>query len=76
MKMKKLNILKFNSEKLLKTKELTSLRGGTNHPCTCDCVSYFPLTHWGYLVSETGDCYGDCAIAFGWQVHGSCAGGY
>ncbi len=73
--MKKLGRFRINPEKIMKNEELVTLRGGSN-PCTCDCVSYFPLEHWGYLVSENGDCYNDCAYAFGWQVHGSCAGGY
>ena len=60
--MKTLVKLQINSDKIIKDKELTALRGGYSGTCCCydiDCICVI-----GYLLSDTGDCENDCIYAF------------
>jgi hypothetical protein len=68
--MKKLNKLQINSEKLMKSEDLMTLRGG--EACTCCCGDAENECCYGYLVSESGQCQVDCQYVFGIQANGTC----
>jgi hypothetical protein len=72
LKMKKLNKLHINTEKLMKNDELLTLRGGYDGPCTCMCAVYDVEHLLGYLLSESGNCFEDCRYAFGYPAAGWC----
>lgn len=52
--MKKLNKLQFNSEKIMKNKELTTLRGGYSINC-CVCTNGAHM-----IAGSPKDCETDC----------------
>jgi hypothetical protein len=56
--MKKLNKLKINSEKLMKSDELVTLRGGYAGHC-CWCLDQ-NLTPWAMAAANSQDCATNC----------------
>lgn len=72
--MKKLNKLEIspNPDKLIRSKELESLRGGYDGACTCLCRNIHEGYYYGYLVCESGNCNECCVYAFGSFSQGEC----
>lgn len=72
--MKKLNRLQINSERLMKSYELMTLRGGYG-ACTCTCFNPNAQCAYGYLLSADGACAYDCGWVFP-GASGECGNGY
>ncbi len=72
VKMKKLNDLHVNSERLLSNEELLMLKGGKDSFNACTCLCYTVLETYGYFLSPDRDCVGGCRETFGSNVWGVC----
>ena len=63
--MKRLNKLQINSDKVMNVRELITLRGEYDVPCTTICYGDQGKICYGYLVCDSGNCDEDCQYAYG-----------
>jgi len=63
--MKKLNKVQINPDKVMNVRELITLRGGYDGPCTTICYGGQGNICYGYLVCDSGNCDQDCRYANG-----------